>query len=682
MAISPFAPNQDNEEPIKEVIPFNFDEVYAFTSKKFAEKGYDLEEGSNNMMLATAMSYLVSMLNANTAVNINETLLPLARKRKMVLQNARLLGYEIKHMISYRYRLTLDFGTEVVNINKYAKFEAGKTYYYMGEFLSNVTGVVTIEVLEGDLKKFEQDPKLEQYIQREFNTGTGRYKFDYYIDIPYTNVEDTGIDVFLTYSNENGDHFENELWKQADTFIIDRDIRPQKMYTRVDDIEQRTPRIFFGMFDSGDSLRENTIVRTNVLISSGSDGEIPEGTEMKALDFVCDITKVELINRGADEEDSASIKQNAPVFFNSANRLVTELDYKSFVNRDTRVKYSNMWSGADEEPRKPGNIWMSFVPQHTIRGLVSSDSRLWTLRDSSDSNWYLSDFIDDSLTKSDVEMIKDSMKPHSIPTLTYLHRQPIYFDFYYEISVARYTGSKTTEDWNKSVFNVIDSYFKGGNSIGVETFNYEYFQSSLIKRIDQELTDETGLNIKLKTIIPIHNKNIIREGSFIVPGCVLDGINESLDDYIDYKRQFRFHLGTPFEKYAESDPITGAVTVLPDNLPRINAEFNGKILYVDFNNPVVTKRTSTYPVMLLNTTTVCYDPVEVDLEVPCLFNVGSYRVFTDSSDSIEVILDFCDTLLETDFNVPVNIEVTYKTPNIKFKRNTIPRLREVNIIYS
>ena len=71
---------------LTETIPFNFDEIYSAVSTKLAEKGYDaIYEGSNTAQLVTAMSYLVSMLNANTAANINEMLLPLAQKRNNIL---------------------------------------------------------------------------------------------------------------------------------------------------------------------------------------------------------------------------------------------------------------------------------------------------------------------------------------------------------------------------------------------------------------------------------------------------------------------------------------------------------------------------------------------------------------------------------------------------------------------
>jgi hypothetical protein len=79
---------------IKPTIPFNYDDLYSSVQQKFVDKGYDIQEGSNTMQIASVMAYLVSMLNTNTAININETLLTLARKRNTVLHDSRILGYE------------------------------------------------------------------------------------------------------------------------------------------------------------------------------------------------------------------------------------------------------------------------------------------------------------------------------------------------------------------------------------------------------------------------------------------------------------------------------------------------------------------------------------------------------------------------------------------------------------
>lgn len=69
---------------MKQTIPFTFEEIYKDLEKEFAKLGYDTPfEGSNTAQIITAMAYTISNLNLNTAVNINENLLTLARKRKI-----------------------------------------------------------------------------------------------------------------------------------------------------------------------------------------------------------------------------------------------------------------------------------------------------------------------------------------------------------------------------------------------------------------------------------------------------------------------------------------------------------------------------------------------------------------------------------------------------------------------
>ena len=90
---------------ITQTVPFSFDELYEEARKLFGNAGFDVSDGSNTSQLAAVMSYLISALNTNTAININETLLPYATKRKNILQDARVLGYEAKHKTSFQYRL-------------------------------------------------------------------------------------------------------------------------------------------------------------------------------------------------------------------------------------------------------------------------------------------------------------------------------------------------------------------------------------------------------------------------------------------------------------------------------------------------------------------------------------------------------------------------------------------------
>lgn len=628
---------------VRETVPFNFDEVYGKVSEKFAERGYDLEEGSNNMVLASVMSYLVSMLNANTAININETLLPLARKRRMVLQNARVLGYEAQHVLSFKYRVELSFAEGIHQINRYDKFIAGdKSYYYMGENIPTFEGPTTktIDVVEGKLVRHEDDSSLVYSINKFFNKDKQRYDFDYYVDVPYSEIEDAGLDVFVTYYDELGGYHSNEAWAQADNYILDLDTITNKTYVRVDDIDSGQPRVYFNLGGVGKNLRENTVISVNVLISSGINGEIPIGKALVSTCSTCIVTSAELIMRGSKEESSNSIKKNAPLFYNSANRLVTKLDYQGFIGRDTRIKEASMWDGADEHPLKPGHIWLSYVPQHTIRQFKNDPLKTkFELSNLETSNWYM--------LYDDIQSIEDSMLPYNIPTLRYHHRQPIYFDFYFTIRVVRYNRSMTTEGWNQAVFDIINNYFNIA-----ETYEFEYFQSNLDKRIDTKLNDDSGFNINLETFVTI---------------CKRDIVNEIIDTCSDKTtRNIVFHLGTPFEQYAVRDD--GILGMDASVLPRITGKVGGKDLKVDFTEVKVEGLVFIYNIKLDDTI------------------VGTYSVHSATADTIEVKLnikgtDSLDTGLDEDlFEVPVTLNVKYLSPNFKFTRNTIPRLREVKMV--
>ena len=154
---------------ILETIPFSYDDLYSKVEAKFVASGYDIQPGSNTMQLVGAMSYLISMLNTNTAVNINENLLTLARKRNNILQDARLLGYEPGNKISYQYKLELTLPAGDFILPKYTEFTSGdKKYYYLGDIITLV-GVsagykLHIDVKEGTLTRSSEDNALSVII--------------------------------------------------------------------------------------------------------------------------------------------------------------------------------------------------------------------------------------------------------------------------------------------------------------------------------------------------------------------------------------------------------------------------------------------------------------------------------------------------------------------------------------
>jgi len=671
---------------IVETVPFNFNDIYTELQTKFDEKGYDIEEGSNTSQLITAMAYLTSMLNVNTAVNINETLLPLATKRDNALVDARILGYEISHKQSYKYRLTLTFTAGDHTIPKYSEFSAdGKTYYFMGdsvELLDVPDGyTTTIDVKEGTLYKFDDYADTLRVI-----TGTVKDEYDedvpqYYIDIPYVDVEENGIEVFLTYYDADANLNYRETWYRSEQFMVDADTVLNKRYIRMDNVEFKTPRIYFKYAGIGQGVRQESIVEMNILTTSGKDGgltsDFSDQTNAKSIfshsfDFF-EITNIDLINEGSEEEDIVSIQRNAPMFYNSANRAITKQDYVAFCNRHQAVKYSEVWGGEDEYPKTPGHIWFSFFP-YTYTREFNKNATVTLIELASPNNtdnWFVEDEeIFNPDYDEDKQMVESNagvwnvLDYYKIPTMVFHNRHPIYLDFFYDINILVYNIKTSKGDINNEVFDVINSYFLGTTQYdSLETFGVEYFHSNLEKRIDSELSDVTGFNNEVQTKLLLTNKNISYE-------------NENKKD-----TDIFIPLAKPYEKMYDEN---GVLQI--KYMPNIDGTFIDDEISVDWSS-------------IENVEKLADERV---LSVPIYYGeniCGEYYIFNEINEDIMVRLFINndievneETRLDEYANTPLNIgmfqnsegesisqylNLTYRSPNFKVIKNVLPRLRQI-----
>lgn len=614
----------------KETIPFNYDELFTKTRDKFIEKGYDIQPGSNTMQLVTAMSYLVSMLNTNTAVNINEMLLTLARKRNNILQDARLLGYEPGNKISYQYQLELTLSGGDFVLPKYAEFISGsKKYYYFGDIITIPNAPVgykfNIMVKEGELIKSSDDNALNIVIENFIENGIERPQ--YYVDIPYPNIEDDGIEAFLTYYDENGILYNKEQWKKIETFTVDSDTILNKQFYRLNNIDYGTLRIFFKLPNTGDDIRLGTKIEMNILRSSGSNGEM---LEIPTCELGCEVTNFTLKIQGTEEETNESIKHNAPLFWNSANRAVTKNDYKSICERLTLINRLYIWDGNKELPKVPGYIWFSFLPETYKRVFLRNAFRtIFELDLSGDeTNWFLEE--------SEINSIFDYLNVYKIPTLELVHRQPVFLDFEFDIEILKYNITNSESIQNEMIFDIIDKYFYSPIE-KMEDFETEFFKSNLIKRIDTQITDITGLNLDMKNSITLYNRNIINENSI---------------------KFISFALGLPYETYYD---ISGNLIV--DKMPNIDTEnfIEDKTLSIDWSSLTSGE---TYKSLVI-----------LDILLG-LDKIGEYKIFKDDKVLIDIFIDGT-IITEENINQKI-INVLYKSGNIQMTKNTIPRLRKVN----
>jgi len=388
---------------VTETIPYTQNELEGEIKKILLDKGLIdiLYPGSNVSQLADAMTYLIHVLNTNTAMNLQEVLLPLATKRMNILWGARQLGYEPKQRISYVYLLKIiakknaNFGlnpgdsgyeaTFTYQIPKYTEFlSEGKSYWYFGEIKSLTTSnklideldqsaITYIPVKEGILTKFEDNELLRQ---RAFNIindeGEIEVKKNYLV--PFDNVEEDGLEVFLTYIDENNvDHF-REKWEKSESFLIDPNFSANdKKYVRIQNIFLNMPEIYFEVGNIGPGIRLNTLIEINVLQSSGKEGAAGENFQFsdETLKDLFVINTFKEFQEGQDAENSKSIKENAPLYNSSASRLVTARDYVSMAQRHNKVKYASCWGSEDETARDIGIVYLAMTPERTIRQYMS-----------------------------------------------------------------------------------------------------------------------------------------------------------------------------------------------------------------------------------------------------------------------------------------------------------------------
>lgn len=612
-------------------IPYNFDELYRNAQYILGRAGFDVSEGSNTSQLAATMAYMVASLNTNTAFNINETLLPFATKRKNILQDARVLGYEPKHKASYEYKaqfkidpMYIGFGT--LTIPRYSYVEVGKNRFYvwddkdqeltlnlgtfkLGKEILNPTWIkdsnfhtpnyedikgtyyyvkyneiqktisetemkfiyneaksqfektlkdFEIKVKEGTLVRATDDSKtLKRTLTQvsEDETVTTQY-----LDIPYTDVEEDGIHCYVDMFE--GDNYQNGIeFTRTEDYFFERDGNEnlKHKFLRLDDIEMGTPRIYFQYAGMGLGLPDDAVVSFDILISKGSEGSVTEGasgilkppeieletntTSQFKNSFGLTISNLEvslkLSKTGTEDEFNSSIQVNAPKVWNSAHRLITNLDYKSACNRNTLVRDSSVWGGEEEFPRAPGHIWFSFLKEfkndeafkesETFNGFERENNTLTKKVNSEDEENERVLFFKKYITGSEIfegeTSILGSLKNRYVPSLTFHHRHPLFLNFDYTINIMKYDLKQNADDLHKTLFEVIKNCFIG-NDLSLENFETEYFHSNIVKRIDYSVSDLSGLTCKLETKIMLNEKTLVTENwdrkykDIYIPLCV------------------------------------------------------------------------------------------------------------------------------------------------------------------
>ncbi len=702
------------------LLPYSQNEIETVMKQIMYSNGITdvVYEGSNASQLASIVSYVIGTLNANTALNIQETILPLATKRMNILFGARQLGYEPHAIKSYKYKLllkpkydvsktiTLPDGTEIIDTNnkddrtisivKNTKFKCGdKYYYYVGPTLTNVITVsnfdiqhfndqsqgrpiseitAEIPVVEGFMTTPLEDEMLRMIAQEYTENNLLKTKQDYMIG--YNNVEeDYGLQVYLTYIDDDGFQVIDEEWTKSEQFLIDETLEYNKhKFVRKENIILNYPVIFFQFAGLGEGIRTGTQIEVNVLQSSGPEG-IAKGefsVEDTVLSEELEVIEYTLMEEGRVAETDDEIKDNATVFKNTANRAVTRFDYITLAKRHPLIQEADAWGGEDEFPKVMGNIWLSCTPSNQTRPIVETfNGYIIDIGDCSHNisndiqknwkNWYVE--------QEDYNTVFKYLDAYKIMTMELNYRHPLYINFYYNVDIVKYDISENPKTINNIAFTTINDFFVNR----MENFDSEYLNSNLQRMLDSALNYNTGINYELQ-----------------LTGTLCE---DMIDKYIfdNYnKQEIVVSLSWPYEDiFSDEDG-----DIIPEMLPKIDGDFgytNGR-LSVDLTElkGQIKFRRSTDIMYILPTDEPIEDPDKGEILGR---KIGEYVINTEK---YTIELRFMFGIQETEVSIeeifgPQNSEgvreyaefpIEYypfdkNLVNLSFSSHRIPRLREV-----
>ena len=694
------------------IIPYDQAEVEAVMRKILYNNGISdvLYDGSNISQLTSVVSYAISTLNINTAINLQETILPLATKRMNALFGARQLGYEPYAKNAYKYILTItpEYDLTKVDVNgelntldqtkrkidlvRNTVFVSGnKTYYYKGPTISGIFNFSNfdiqnksnaegdgayedffkeIEVVEGTLISYTQDPSLV-FTARDYVDDDGILAVKQDFIIPHHDIEDDGIQVFVETADYsvpsiNGvratkltERTKSKHFLIDETFTYDKD-----KFVRQENIILQYPAIFFEYSGMGQPLESGDKVYVNVFKTLGVDGIadgpfIPQDSTVKTQ---LKISDSRLFKAGTSEESMSSIKRNATVFNNTANRAVTKLDYIAISKRHSVVKESEVWGGEEETPVQLGHIWLSTVPNYTKEYVFTAaaganlDEYRLTIGTPSDldglNNWYQ--------TTNNINDLMQYLDFYKIMTMQLHHRHPLYVNFDFTVDIVKYDMTKAKATVDATVFNAMNSYFADN----IEKYDSEYLNSNLQRNLDTVLSHQSGIGYEIA-----------------ISGMIFKNMKDASSNNKIYAT-----LAFPFE-----DIFIDAGTVDHTLLPSIDTLEFGEgagTLYVDYNlltSMAISENTKTTNIIYggtKNSTTGVVTGGTI---------IGTYTI-NRANSIIELAFNLANvniggTLGETvifgagdgsyaEFNIQYPYSNGYNQ-NIPFAKNTMPRLRSV-----
>lgn len=568
--------------------------------------------------------------------------------------------------------------------------------------LENTEGVkeTSIVVTEGKLRKWQDEKELERLVDSEDATNG-------YINLDVQNVEEDGIFLDVSRVNDKNELILHQPWTRRKTYLAESDIQHEDTtYLALEDFttQQSFLKIYTQYAGTGTPFYAGNIFYFTILESGGSAGSCKDlmqydSEDFEVVPFYEDANNPEnninnkLFSNGSDEESLESIKLNAPLFKNIAERLVTKNDYKIYCKKFQFVEQAQIWGGeeVDGAPQL-GHVFFSFIPRSRITEFESDENNeVFTLRNRYERDlFYLP--VNQIISQEEGGLsnsIFSELERKKIITLQFHNVQPTYLDFSIQIRLVKYLANMTEKDQRQMVFDGVREYFNE-----IEHFDSNIFSSNIIKYIDRKFNDETGINLTVNL-----------ETSMVKEDFSEDGVDTNQETARKYKFQtlFEFPVGGIFEDDVmnQGGAITQYGKVIKSKLPAVSSDKDGFLnegdeIMMDYENVFYIIREQGKEVEKTGPLTDI-DSSVVSFRIPLLHKAdnqpdtktqkfGNLMVFPESylmyleinaTESTHQD-DLAEKLPIDSFNLRRKLIVT-NDGDLTLRRNTFPRLIRVEI---
>lgn len=388
---------------------------------------YDFEGSAINILL-DELAYFGQYMGFYSNLLYQEGNLPTATKRDNVVTKAKELSYFPKQKRSPQAKVHLSIDLtgespkpESVDVPRGTTFISEKQE---GSF--NFVAISDFSLTDDNNDNiYEGDVELQEGILLNYD-WTFRLNENQRFVIPNGNVDERFLNVFI-----NG-----QKWNYAKDIF---DMREDDTIYFLQEVEDNKIEIeFTNSSKIGVDVQDNDKIEVNYLVTQGE-----SGNNCKFFELISDIDgfpvenyTVETVDKalgGSEEESIESIRQVAPINYQTQNRAVNINDYKALLlSNFPYIQSINVWGGEENDPPRYGQVLISIKPDF---GLLLGEN--------------LKVSIKEFLEKYKIVGIRPEI----------IDPEYVFVDLYFDIFYSTIKTSLTQQEIKSSVSNKVTDYF-------------------------------------------------------------------------------------------------------------------------------------------------------------------------------------------------------------------------------